>query len=160
MEFKELQVDFDSLEKQISVLGDKKILFAELGVRNRLHNNTDRLDLLEILVESLRDSYGHNVLLGVHHAGTTILKLENPEIKFDGYVTLINRLSVMMFPTRDIAVEAIWAARKLVIAIKPLAGGRIKPKEALEHVYNEMGIDFCMIGVGSEREAAEDFVAA
>jgi hypothetical protein len=117
----------------------------------------DRLDLLETLVDSLRSRYGHRILLGVHHAGITIPKLENSEIEFDGYVTPINRRGVMMFPNRNLAVEAIRAAKKPIIAIKPLAGGRIKPREALEHVYREMGIDFCMIGVGSEREAEEDF---
>ena len=66
----------------------------------------------------------------------------------------------MMFPNRDLAVEAIRATKKPVIAIKPLAGGRIEPREALEHVYREMGIDFCMIGVGSEKEAEEDFSIA
>ena len=72
----------------------------------------------------------------------------------------MNSMGVMMFPSRDSAVEAIRAAKKPVIAIKPLAGGRLKPTEALEHIYRKMGIDFCMIGVGSEREAEEDFSIA
>jgi hypothetical protein len=152
-ELEDLQVDFGSLEKQITILGDHKILFAELGSETDFLAMTDRLDLLETLVESLRNGYGHNVLLGVHHAGTTIPKLENSEIKFDGYVTPINRMGVMMFPTRDTAVTAIQDAKKPVIAIKPLAGGRIKPKEALEHVYNE-------VGIGSVKEAEEDFTVA
>jgi len=66
----------------------------------------------------------------------------------------------MMFPTRGSAIEAIKVAKKPVIAIKPLAGGRIRPREALEHIYRELGIDFCMMGVGSEREAEEDFSLA
>jgi hypothetical protein len=72
---------------------------------------TNRLNLLETLVESLRNTYGHDVLLGVHHSGTTIPKLENSKIQFDAYVTPINRMGVMMFPTRDRAVKAIQAAK-------------------------------------------------
>jgi hypothetical protein len=159
-ELKELQVNFDSLEKQFAVLEDHKILFTELGSETDFLTMTNRLDLLETLVKSLRNTYGHDVLLGVHHPGTTIPKLENSEIKFDAYVTPTNRMGVMMFPTREMAVKVIRAAKKPVIAIKPLAGGRIKPKEALEYIYNEMGIDFCMVGVGSLREAEEDFSAA
>jgi len=159
-ELKDLQIDFESLERQITILEDFKILFAELGSETDFLAIINRLDLLETIVDSLRNRYGHHVLLGVHHAGVTIPKLENSEIKFDGYVTPINRMGVMMFPNRDSAVEAIRAAKRPVIAIKPLAGGRIKPREALEHVYSEMGIDFCMIGVGSEREAEEDFSTA
>lgn len=159
-ELKDLQIDFESLERQITTLDDYKILFTELGSETDFLAITNRLDLLETLVNSLRNTYGHRVLLGVHHAGVTIPKLENSEIKFEGYVTPINSMGIMMFPTRDSAVEAIRAAKKPVIAIKPLAGGRIKPKKALEHIYKEMDIDFCMIGVGSEREAEEDFSTA
>ena len=159
-ELKDLQIDFKSLERELTILEDFRILFAELGSETDFLALTDRLDLLETLVDILRNRYGHRVLLGVHHAGVTIPKLENSEIKFDGYVTPINSMGVMMFPTSGSAAEAIRAAKRPVIAIKPLAGGRIKPREALEHVYKEMGIDFCMIGVGSEKEAEEDLSTA
>ncbi len=159
-ELKDLQIDFESLEKKLSILEDFKILFAELGSETDFLAVTNRLDLLETLVDRLMNRYGHHILLGVHHAGITIPILENSGIRCDGYVTPINRMGVMMFPNRDSAVEAIRAAKKPVIAIKPLAGGRIRPREALEHIYREMGIDFSMIGVGSEREAEEDFSTA
>lgn len=159
-ELKDLQIDFESLEREITILEDYKILFAELGSETDFLALTDRLDLLETLVDRLHSTCGHRILLGVHHAGVTIPKLENSEIKFDGYVTPINRMGVMMFPTSRLAVEAIRVAKRPVIAIKPLAGGRIKSREALEYVYKEMEIDFCMIGVGSEREAEEDFSIA
>ncbi len=159
-EWNNLQIDFKSLEKEITVLEDFKILFAELGSETDFLAVTDRLDLLETLVDSLRNKHGHSILLGVHHAGVTIPKLEKSEIKFDGYVTPINKMGIMMFPTSGLAVEAIKAAKRHVIAIKPLAGGRIKPKAALEYVYREMEIDFCMIGVGTEKEAEENFSTA
>ena len=65
-----------------------------------------------------------------------------------------------MFPTRVSALKAIKTSKKPIIAIKTLAGGRINPKEALKHVYEELGINFCMIGIGSEYEAKTDFSTA
>ena len=159
-ELKNLQIDYGSLDREITILEDLNILFAQLGSETDFLTMTNKLDLLETLVDHLRSRYRHRVLLGVHHAGLTIPKLENSRIKFDGYVTPINRLGVMMFPTRGAALEAIKAAQRQVIAIKPLAGGRIKPREALEHIYKEVGIGFCMIGVGSGSEAEEDFSTA
>jgi len=54
----------------------------------------------------------------------------------------------------------VRATNRAVIAIKPLAGGRIEPREALRYVYGDQGICFCMIGVGSESEAMVDFTIA
>ena len=159
-ELKDLKIDYERLDRELAILEDFNILFAQLGSETDFLTMTNKLDLLETLVDHVRSRYGHRVLLGVHHAGITIPKLENSRIKFDGYVTPINRIGVMMFPTRGIALEAIKATKMPIIAIKPLAGGRIKPREALEHIYREVGIDFCMIGVGSESEAEEDFSTA
>jgi len=159
-ELENLQIDYKSLDREISNLKNHNVLLAELGSESDFLTMTGRLDLLTELVDYLRSKYNYSVLIGVHHAGVTIPKLEKSRIKFEGYVTPINKLGVMMFPTREKALKAVTAAEKPIIAIKPLAGGRIKPKEALEHVYKELGIDFCMIGVGSEDEAEEDFSTA
>ena len=159
-ELRDLQIDYESLDKGIISLKGFNVLFAELGSETDFLVMTDRVDLLASLVDHLENKYGHRVLLGVHHAGVTIPKLENSKINFEGYVTPINKLGVMMFPTRDIALRAIRSSKRSIIAIKPLAGGRIRPIEALGHVYEQQRIGFCMIGVGSEREAEEDFSTA
>jgi len=68
-----------------------------------------------------------------------------------------------MFPLQRKAEEAIKEVRKdgkLIIAVKPFAGGRIDPKEALEYVFNKMKVDSCMIGVGSAEEAEFDIQIA
>lgn len=159
-ELKGLQIDYERLDRELTIIEDFNTLFAELGSETDFLTMTNKLDLLESLVDHLRCGHGYRVLLGAHHAGITIPMLENSGIKFDGYVTPINRIGVMMFPTRDTALEAIKDTKKPIIATKPLAGGRMKPGEALEHIYGEVGIDFCMIGVGSEKEAEEDFSIA
>jgi len=119
-----------------------------------------RLDLLNGLVEWIRGTYGYEVILGTHHAGSTIPILEESGIRFHGYVTPINQLGVMMFPTQRLALEERKNAKKPVIAIKSLAGGRILPKQAFHYVYEIAGVDSCMVGVGSDEELDTDLNAA
>ena len=65
-----------------------------------------------------------------------------------------------MFPTQEMALKAIRSAKKPVIAIKPLAGGRIPPRTAFEFLYKDLRIDVCVIGVASESEVDEDIPLA
>jgi hypothetical protein len=57
-------------------------------------------------------------------------------------------------------LETVKNAKKPVIAIKSLAGGRIPPKEAFQYVYEIAGVDSCMVGVGSDEELDTDLKAA
>jgi predicted aldo/keto reductase-like oxidoreductase len=66
----------------------------------------------------------------------------------------------MMFPTQRLALEAVKKASKPVIAIKPLAGGRIPPNQAFEYVYENAAVDSCMVGAASEEELDTDLKAA
>ncbi len=159
-DFKGLEVDYRMMKRAASSLAGSNILFGELGSETDFLVAAERLDLLSELVDWLRDSLGRPVLLGVHHAGSTIPTLERSRIRFEGYVTPVNKLGVMMFPTEEHALKAIWEANKPVIAIKPLAGGRIPPSEAFGYIYKEIGVKVCMIGVGSTEEVDEDFEAA
>lgn len=153
---RQLQIDYDKLSQAISSLQGFNILFIELGSETDFLAMTGRLDLLSQLVGWLRSRFGYRVLLGTHHAGSTIPVLEKSRIKFSGYITPINKLGVMMFPTQEMALKAITSAKKPVIAIKTLAGGRIPPRTALKFLYKDLKIDACMIGVASESEVDED----
>jgi len=159
-EIRDLQIDMAEIDGAISNLSDFKVLFLELGSETDFLTMTGRVDLLGSLVDHIRGDLGHRVLLGTHHAGSTIPLLEGSSVKFEGYVTPVNKLGIMMFPTMDGALVALRGSGRPIIAIKPLAGGRIRPREALEYVYGDLGMDFCMVGVGSEGEAVEDFTIA
>lgn len=159
-ELEDLQVNYRILEEASSKLTDFNILFAELGSETDFLAMTGKLDVLSELVDWFKKKFGYSILLGVHHAGSTIPALDESRIEFEGYVTPVNSLGVMMFPTEEAALRAIREARRPVIAIKSLAGGRIQPAEALEYVYRKVGVKICMIGVGSEKEAEEDFSIA
>jgi len=157
---KDLLIDMAKLDADISMLRDFHVLFLELGSETDFLAMMGRMDLLASLVDHIREKSGHGVLLGTHHAGSTIPLLEGSDVQFDGYVTPLNKLGMMMFPDATRALEAMRGSQRAVIAIKPLAGGRIEPREALEYVYEDRGVDFCMIGVGSEGEAEEDLAIA
>ncbi|HIE18746.1 TPA: hypothetical protein EYP75_03370 [Candidatus Bathyarchaeota archaeon] len=159
---RDLKIDWKIWEDSIDRLADWKIAWIEPG------SETDflalsRSDLLGELIDGTRDA-GYRCLLGSHHLGATAPLLEEKGMRgFDGYVTPINKLGVMMFPTQKETEKAIRKSRSrgnLIIAIKPFAGGRIKPREALTYVFRKVKVDASMMGVASVKEAEEDFEAA
>lgn len=119
---------------------------------------TDRSDLLGELIDRAK-SHGFKTLLVVHHAGMTIPLLRTRVRSFQGYVTPLNPIDIMMFPTQVSAEKAIVDCQKPVYAIKPLAGGRVSPKRAFNYVFG-FNVEAYMIGVGSVQELEEDVKAA
>jgi hypothetical protein len=65
-----------------------------------------------------------------------------------------------MFPTRDLALEAIRQVQKPVIAIKPMAGGRYLGHQAFDYVFNEVGVQASMFGMGTIDQVKETTTAA
>lgn len=61
-----------------------------------------------------------------------------------------------MFPTKKKCEDVIVNTVKTVVVIKPFAGGRIKPIDAFEYIYDKLKVSSCMIGVGSEKELDYD----
>lgn len=159
-EIERLSVDYETVRSRLDSLQGFDVLFVEPGSETDFLAASGRLDLLDGLVEWIRGIYGYEVILGTHHAGSTIPILEGSGIRFHGYLTPINQSGVMMFPTQHVALEAVKNASKPVIAIKPLAGGRIPPNQAFQYVYEIAGVDSCMVGVGSDEELDTDLKAA
>jgi hypothetical protein len=157
----ELKVNWKKWEERLLKFSCYNLAWVELGSESDFLA-ISRMDLLEELIDRIHER-GNKTLLGIHHAGTSIPLIEEKQIKIDGYVTPINKLGVMMFPTQreaETIIEKARKARKLIIGIKPFAGGRIQPEEALNYVYKKIKVDSCMIGVCSEREAEEDLQIA
>lgn len=159
---RDLKINWRLWEGGVDRLSNFRIAWMEPGSETDLLA-ISRMDLLEELLDRIHE-LGYRSLLGSHHLGASAQLIEERRVKrFDGYVTPLNRLGVMMFPTRREAentVRRIRKAAKLVVAIKPFAGGRIEPEEALSYVYGKLEVDSCMMGVGSVEEAEKDFEAA
>ena len=159
-ELRKLKVDYESLRSALLSLKSFKVLFVEPGSETDFLALTHKLDLLGELVDWIQEEFGSSVLLASHHAGSAIPILERSKIKFEGYVTPVNKLGVMMFPNPKMALNEIKRSNKPIIAIKPLAGGRLPPKEAFEYVFREVKVSACMVGTGRETELTEDFSVA
>jgi hypothetical protein len=155
-----LQINYEGLETALASFKGFKVLFAEAGSESDFLAMTGRLDLLEEFTHFLGTKLRCPVLLGLHHSGTSIPILETSDLDVVGYVTPVNPLGALMLPTQARALKAIMASRKSVIAIKPMAGGRVPPREAFEYVFSQVGVDASMIGVASEAEVDEDFPMA
>jgi hypothetical protein len=115
--------------------------------------------LIGELIDRIRERGFSGVLFGIHHAGITILRIDDGLDGFEGYITPLNSMGVMMFPTKASAESAVRGTKKLVYAIKPMAGRRVNPKEAFRFVF-DFDIEGCMIGCASVSEVMEDFSAA
>ncbi|WP_455368415.1 hypothetical protein [[Eubacterium] cellulosolvens] len=159
-EIDKLQINYEVVEDILLLINEMNILFVGLGSETDFLAMCNRLDLLKNLIKLISKNFGYRCLLGCHHPGTTIPILESSKINFDGYITPTNKLGVMMFPTQKVSENAIRKSTKPIIAIKPFAGGRIRPKDAFRYVYDKLEIKSCMIGVGSEQELDYDVSSA
>ena len=159
-EINELNLDLENLKSRLECFQSFKVLFIEPGSECDFLAMEDRMDLLTRLVCFLKKEGFNSIVLGIHHAGSSIPILDSSDIKIDGYLTPVNKIGALMLPTKELALKAIKNSEKPIIAIKTMAGGRIPPREALEYVFGDVGVEACMIGVGSEQEADEDLPIA
>jgi hypothetical protein len=69
-------------------------------------------------------------LFGIHLAGITIPTIDDGLDGFEGYITPLNSMGVMMFPTKASAESAVRGTEKLVYAIKPMTGGKVRAQKS------------------------------
>ncbi|MCW3982098.1 MAG: hypothetical protein NWE81_03175 [Candidatus Bathyarchaeota archaeon] len=158
-DFQKVTIDFTSVEQNLKLFANLCADSVEFGSEVDFLTMTGRLDLIARLLERAREHGFRKILVGVHHAGITIRKLDSQLSEFHGYVTPLNSLGIMMFPTKQSAELSVKNARKAVYAIKPLGGGRIEPKPAFTYVFR-FNIEGCMIGASSTSEVRTDVSAA
>lgn len=153
-EIARFEIDYAKLEQYLGFFAGRDILVADPGAEVDLLAMTGRFDLIHEYIAFLRQRF-QNVITSVHHAGVTIPLLESARIPVDAYLTPVNNPGLMMFPTRDLALDAIRQAEKPVIAIKPLAGGRYLGQKAFEYIFDEVGVAATMFGMGTIAQVSE-----
>jgi len=158
-DYQRLSIDWKKVEHDLECFVDLPVLYMEPGSETDFLAMAGRFDLLGGLIDRVKERGFRGVLFGVHHAGVTIPRMDIELDGFGGYLTPLNPLGLMMFPTKVAAEKAVKNTKKRVIAIKPLAGGRVKPEEAFKYVFR-FDVDGCMIGCASVAEVKEDFRAA
>jgi hypothetical protein len=96
--------------------------------------------------------------MSTHNAGEVLPASES----FDAVAvnTPINKIMWRMCPCEEMVLNAIRTTKKKVIAMKPLAMGRIAPQEGMDYVCRLPNVDGIVVGIGHEYEAEETFAAA
>jgi hypothetical protein len=155
-EISDLTYDETRLEQTLRPLRDHRILLLEVGSETDFLVMTGRLDLLNDIIDQARNILNCPVVVGTHHAGSTIPILENSKTSLAGYVTPVNSLGALMLPRQGKALQAIRSSTRPIIAIKPMAGGRVPPEQAFRYALGKVGADGCMIGAASEEELETD----
>ena len=153
------EIDYGVLEQYLGFFAGCDILVADPGAEIDLLAMTGRFDLIREYIGFLRGRF-ETVITSVHHAGVTIPLLESENIPVDGYLTTVNQPGTFMFPTRELALDAIRNASKPIIAIKPMAGGRYLGEKAFEFVFDEVGVAASMFGMGTLEQVRQTTTAA
>jgi hypothetical protein len=153
------EIDYAILERNLGFFQGCDLLVADPGAEIDLLAIAGRFDLIREYLGFLRARHG-TVITSVHHAGVTIPLLEAEGIEVDAYLTPVNRPGTAMYPTPEIALDAIRQASVPVIAIKPMAGGRYLGRQAFEYVFDEVGVAGCMFGMGTVAQVRETAGAA
>ena len=109
------------------------------------------------MLRRIRDE-GFAPAMSTHNAGETIPAAE----AFDAVAvnTPINKIMWRMCPCEEMVLRAIRSTKKKVIAMKPLAMGRIAAQEGMDYVCRLPDVDGIVVGIGHEYEAEETFGAA
>jgi hypothetical protein len=158
-DFEKIQADWNKVHEALENFVDLPVSIVEPGSETDFLAMTERFDLLGGLIDRIKDSGYDKIVFGVHHSGETIPRLEKSLRNFDGYVTPLNSMGIMMLPTQESAEKAIQQTRNKIFAIKPLAGGRIKPGEAYRYIFN-FDIEACMFGAATKKEVEENYEEA
>ena len=92
-----------------------------------------------------------------HSPGSTIPLLD--ELAFEAYLAPVNTVGYGMEPDVESTLKALERTRKGVIAIKPLAAGKVSPERSVfEYIYGYA--DSIAVGITSEEEMEETYSIA
>jgi hypothetical protein len=119
----------------------------------------DRRDIDRVM-ERLRivREYGVSGAIATHRPGLTIPWVERENLPVDVVLTPLNSVGYAMDPDFTSSIKAIRMCSRRVVAIKPLAAGRLRPTEAFRFVYRYA--DSAAVGVATEEEMGETYEAA
>ncbi len=154
-----VQLDHGLLERYLGFFAGFEPFIADAGAEIDLLAPAGRFDLIDAYVKALRQRFPA-VATSIHHPGVTIPALEAGDVRFDAYITPVNKAGVFMLPTPELTLKAVRSSRTPVIAIKPMAGGRMVRREAFDYVLNEVGVASCMFGLGTLDEVRHTFAEA
>jgi len=93
-----------------------------------------------------------------HNGGETVPAMASYDVAVVN--TPVNKLGWRMCPCPEDVLSALGSTEKAVIAMKPLAMGRIAPEEGMAYALGRAEVDLVVVGAASAQEAHETFSAA
>lgn len=106
-------------------------------------------------IDMIRDA-GAKPAASTHSPGSTIPLLD--ELGFEAYLAPLNPAGYGMEPDVESTLKALERTRKSIIAIKPLAAGKLSPKRSVfEYIFKYA--DSISVGITSEEEMEETYSA-
>ncbi len=122
-----------------------------------LFATTGRLDIIRTARRTF-ERYGFAMCAGTHFAHG-LASLQEEKTEFESFYTPFNKMGFFMLYSRVQMLEKLLRIKKPYIAIKPLAGGRIKPLEAFRYIFSKKSDAICMVGLSSILEVREAVLA-
>lgn len=120
---------------------------------------SDILDVEKIMERlSIAKEYGAAPGLATHRPGITIPWVEEAGVPVEVILAPLNMLGYAMEPDSERSLEAIKSCSRKVVAIKPLAAGKLSPSAGFEFVYRY--VNSAAVGIASETEMMETYRAA
>jgi hypothetical protein len=95
--------------------------------------------------------------IATHRPGMTIPRVEEME-EVALILSPFNKLGKFMDPSVDSALQALESTSKAIMAMKPLAAGRLRPQEGLSYLSGK--VSGVAVGIASVEEAEETFAVA
>jgi hypothetical protein len=106
-------------------------------------------------IDMIREA-GARPAASTHSPGSTIPLLD--DLGFESYLAPVNPAGYGMEPDIESTLKALEQTEKAVIAIKPLAAGKLYPeKSVFEYIYRYA--DSIAVGITSEKEMEETYSA-
>jgi len=107
-------------------------------------------------IDMIRDA-GARPAASTHSPGTTIPLLD--DLDFEVYLAPVNPVGYGMEPDVESTLKAVEHTKKKVLAIKPLAAGKLPPERwVFEYIYKYA--DSIAVGITSEEEMEETYSAS
>ena len=104
-------------------------------------------------IDMIRDA-GAKPAASTHSPGSTIPLLD--DLGFEAYLAPVNTLGYGMEPDVESTLKALEKTKKAVIAIKPLAAGKLSPERSVfEYIFRYA--DSIAVGITSEKEMEETY---
>jgi len=152
---KEARKSAEDYTKHVKEKGADFLFVFHSKVEELLDKHTKRIDRLPDYLYMIREN---QMIPGLSaHMPEVVIYADQNEYDVESYIQIYNCMGFLMQVEIEYIHKVIWAAKKPVMAIKPMAAGRVTPFVGLTFAYATLREeDMVVCGAFTPKEAAED----